>query len=480
MFNSSISKMSDSLKDRLTQHSQAFESLLSLIPARYYYDEETSNQWKKKGMRKSDEAKEEAKRNKKDKFDPTKGSTALDELKRREQFADEVSENATEGKVDKVTVYDDNGNPINDDNEEISVQDLLKLKSIEKLNPGEFKLKSSDDSSATNSLPAKKSKKSNAPNSDSEALQEDSNHSDSVQSDSTEGDSLESKQSAPSTKETRSEQQQSTAKDSVIQAKGSSTRKPAETSEHKTTKFENSKPGIEALRAKLAAKVDEMRAKRKAPGSNAPGVPKNREELLAARKLKLEQKKKLKNNPQEEKEPENPASESEEEDPDTTHQSSAPLDMNLSFGQVQFKDGDKLAKDTNSIVHDRKVKKRNATDQLKVLENKKAKLSKLDSEKQKEISENAKWSRAILQSEGAKVRDDEKLLKKTIKQTENRKKRSEKEWNRRIHQTKKGISDREAKRDANIAAHKEAKKMKLRGKKRKEHMKKASNNFKAR
>lgn len=472
--------MSDSLKDRLTQHSQAFESLLSLIPARYYYDEETSNQWKKKGMRKSDEAREEAKRNKKDKFDPSKGSTALDELKRREQFADEESEIAPEGKSDKVTVYDDNGNPLNEEDEELSVQQLLKLKSIEKLNPGEFKLKSSENDTECSTLSAKKSENDTTSTKKSGPIpsQEDSAHSDSAQSDSFDGESQETERNS-SVKPTIDEHQ-NTAKNNSNQGKAPHPRRSDELSNAKTTKSENSKPGIEALRAKLAAKVDEMRAKRKAPGSSAPGVPKNREELLAARKLKLEQKKKLKSAPQEENQPEDSASESEEEGQDTAHESSTPLDMNLSFGQVRFNDGDKLAKDTNSIEHDRKVKKRNAADQLKVLENKKAKLSKLDSEKQKEIAENAKWSRAILQSEGAKVRDDEKLLKKTIKQTENRKKRSEKEWNRRIYQTKKGISDREAKRDSNIAAHREAKKMKLRGKKRKEHMKKASNNFKAR
>lgn len=484
--------MGDSLKDRLTQHSHAFESLLSLIPARYYYDEESNNQWKKKGARRTEEEKAEAKRNKKSKFDPESGSSALDELKRREQLAaDEedssVPKSQLETDTNDVIIYDDNGNPINAE-KELSVQELLQLKSIEKMKPGQYKLEPSNSDAkiekaaastgaSTGSTSPSKSKKGKQQNASKKPSQPEAPVDTNEDADSSQS-FTDSTADTPTPEEpTKSEQNEASKKED------SEKQRPLQFPSGSSTNPNKSKPGIEALRAKLAAKVDEMKAKRKAPGSNASGAPKNREELLAARKLKLEQKKKLQKTSNENPEARNetnPPSDDEDEDGDEGNASSPQLDMNLSYGQLRFKDGDKLGKDASSIEHQRKLKKRNAMDQLKVLENKKAKISKLDSEKQENIAENAKWSRAILQSEGAKVRDDEKLLKRTIKQNENRKKRSEKEWNRRIYQTKKGISDREAKRDANIAAHREAKKMKLKGRKRKDHMKKASSNFNAR
>jgi hypothetical protein len=79
--------MSNSLEERLQQHSNAFDGLLSLIPAKYYYDEDTSNQWQQK--RKS---KEEHQNNKRQKLDPTnnKNVTAKDVLKETEKTAKPV------------------------------------------------------------------------------------------------------------------------------------------------------------------------------------------------------------------------------------------------------------------------------------------------------------------------------------------------------------------------------------------------------
>ncbi|KAG7829439.1 hypothetical protein KL920_002298 [Ogataea angusta] len=52
-------------RDRDNFHANAFDGLLSLIPAKYYYDEDTSNQWQQKKQSKS-----QAKENKKAKLDP--------------------------------------------------------------------------------------------------------------------------------------------------------------------------------------------------------------------------------------------------------------------------------------------------------------------------------------------------------------------------------------------------------------------------
>lgn len=37
-----------SLKERLKTHSSAFDGLLSLIPAKYYYDDATQDQWQQR------------------------------------------------------------------------------------------------------------------------------------------------------------------------------------------------------------------------------------------------------------------------------------------------------------------------------------------------------------------------------------------------------------------------------------------------
>lgn len=41
-------KMSNSLEERLRANSSAFDGLLALIPAKYYYDETSQDQWKAK------------------------------------------------------------------------------------------------------------------------------------------------------------------------------------------------------------------------------------------------------------------------------------------------------------------------------------------------------------------------------------------------------------------------------------------------
>lgn len=45
--------MSDLLEERLRANSSAFDGLMALIPAKYYYDEKTQDQWKMKKKDKS-------------------------------------------------------------------------------------------------------------------------------------------------------------------------------------------------------------------------------------------------------------------------------------------------------------------------------------------------------------------------------------------------------------------------------------------
>ncbi|EEH08898.1 ribosome biogenesis protein Rrp14-C [Histoplasma capsulatum G186AR] len=65
--------MADSLEERLRSHAQAFDGLLSLIPAKYYYGEDTTDQWQRKKQ-----TKEEARNAKRAKLDPDTLKTAKD------------------------------------------------------------------------------------------------------------------------------------------------------------------------------------------------------------------------------------------------------------------------------------------------------------------------------------------------------------------------------------------------------------------
>merc|ERR1712080_683645 len=88
--------MSNSLEERLKTHSAAFDGLLSLIPAKYYYDDATQDQWQQKKK-----SKDELQRNKRAKLDPNANleagdyangaASAQDVMKNRERNAKEIN-----------------------------------------------------------------------------------------------------------------------------------------------------------------------------------------------------------------------------------------------------------------------------------------------------------------------------------------------------------------------------------------------------
>ncbi|KAL1961223.1 hypothetical protein VTO42DRAFT_3169 [Malbranchea cinnamomea] len=88
--------MADSLEERLRSHAQAFDGLLSLIPAKYYYGEDTSDQWQRKKQ-----TKEQARNAKRAKLDPDSLKTAKDVLdenaKKRKRDEDGDADEAESG-----------------------------------------------------------------------------------------------------------------------------------------------------------------------------------------------------------------------------------------------------------------------------------------------------------------------------------------------------------------------------------------------
>lgn len=389
--------MSDSLKERLSSHSDAFKGLLSLIPAKYYYDDESKSQWNRKKASKSD-----ALRVKQAKFDPNQGSSALDEVTRRETDAVESKpkfdsretdsleqDSSDEGSDSDISViFDDHGNEIRLAGDSPESPEILPAQ------PPKIVVKEAKKSTlAAKSTPKKQSKP--------------------TLSDEPKGDEKSPAKSAP----------------------------------------KRDTQGIDELRKRLADKITEMKIKRKAPGTNAPGAPRNREELLAARKQRQDVKKRK----WDDTEVGSDTEVGDESQPPVGEADKPPKAQdNISFGQIKLGDGNKLGLGLTADEQ-KNIKRRNAADQLRVLENRKAKISALSEDKQTEIANKAQWSRAILQTEGAKVRDNEKLLKKTVKQQQRQKLKSELEWKDRLDNVAKGIASREAKRNANLAARKESK-----------------------
>ncbi|KAI8323540.1 SURF6-domain-containing protein [Martensiomyces pterosporus] len=118
----------------------------------------------------------------------------------------------------------------------------------------------------------------------------------------------------------------------------------------------------------------------------------------------------------------------------------------------------------------KKKKSINAKQQLTKVENKKKEmkeLKKVDAAKAAKLEDKSKWGKALDLAKGEKVKDDPKLLRKTVRREEQQKKKSSREWNERKNTLESKMKERVEKRDANIKARVEAKKMKKQGKSKK-------------
>ncbi|TKA68791.1 hypothetical protein B0A49_10446 [Cryomyces minteri] len=241
----------------------------------------------------------------------------------------------------------------------------------------------------------------------------------------------------------------------------------------------------EVLKARLQARIEELRARRKADGPN--GQPaRNRQELLDARRKKEEQRR------QHKKELRQKAKEEERLAAEGSHsplsidifspRSPAPIDVsidifsprspapideqpnNFSFGRVAFPDGAEADASLTNLI-DRKPKKgpQDPRTALQAANTRASRLAGLDDAKRADIAEKDLWLNAKKRAHGERVRDDTSLLKKTLKRKEKAKGKSEREWDERIDGVKKGQEMRQKKREANLAKRKEEKGMKGKG-----------------
>lgn len=410
------------LEERLRSNSNAFEGLLSLIPAKYYYDDQTQEQWKAKKKSKS-----QTKEDKHKKLDPEQqgeGSmSTLEVMKEREKNAKPV---VLPGQKMKM---------MQQMKPEEQVRDAVK----EKQQPEEAS-EEAEEAEDTEDI---------------DVIFDDDGNRVPLKQNPVQGHVEESSEDTSSS-EILEDEHLKDSKDELPD--GQKTEK----------KHQSSKPNLEALRSKLQAKIQDMKEKRRAPGTKIKGAPSSREAILAERKRKLDfkiQKKDLLQQQQQQQQEESGDSDSEEEDSDTESQprkrSKTEVDANnVMFQNIEFDDGNKLTSNLQNLRKGPKKKgpaKNDIRAHLKLVEAKKAKLQDKDEMDQVSAKEKEKWQRAVLQAEGIKLRDDEKLLRKALKRKEAKKRRSTVEWKDRQQAVKNSKAEKQKRREENLQIRKENK-----------------------
>ncbi|KAL7965135.1 SURF6 domain-containing protein [Trichoderma sp. SZMC 28014] len=228
----------------------------------------------------------------------------------------------------------------------------------------------------------------------------------------------------------------------------------------------------EALRARLAAKIEALRAARKADGTNGKPI-RTRQELIEARRAKEAQRKAHK------KELRKLAKDEEQRKREEALASNSPGVMSpnvsfddaqggFSFGRVAFADGTQMSHDLSYFLN--RGKKKGPSDPKTALlkvQNEKKRIEELDAEKRKDIEEKEAWLNARRRAQGEKVHDDEAMLKKAVKRKEANKKKSEKAWKERATGVAQAQRERQKKREDNIKQRREDKLLKRSGKKKK-------------
>ncbi|RPA84382.1 SURF6-domain-containing protein [Ascobolus immersus RN42] len=495
--------MSEDLEERLLSHQSAFDSLLELIPASDYYGKNnTTDQWNKKKQ-----TKEEAVLAKKRKLDPE----------------GDRSKTAKDGPVE----HDDDGSDegLLDGEEKVVVVSKKQLKRLKKEMKGDI---------ATGPPPSKKQKKSAPEPPKTEKTGDDSEQkTPATQTPKKEKAKKEAKKpatpktddkpmedgaetpakAAPKTKKEKKKAvvapKEEVAAESDVEMEEDKEDKPVDataskvadvvvpdadskeaeepsteepSTEDATKSAEPAKPAPSAaeLKARLQAKIDAFKAKRKAGDTNGPAL--TRSELLAARKekdaarrkRKLEMRAAAKLADQEGKG--SPVGDSKEiisavakEEAERASRASSvnsAANGNYTFSSVVFDDGAAVTRTPGQsstpfapgTVNKRKKGPSDAYTALQKISAKKSRIENMPEEKKAAIEEKETWAKAVKHAAGEKVRDDEKLLKKTLKRQEKQKKKSTKEWGDRKEGVQKSQDARIKKREENIAHRIEMKK----------------------
>jgi hypothetical protein len=251
--------------------------------------------------------------------------------------------------------------------------------------------------------------------------------------------------------------------------------KPAAPAPETSTLSSNS-DAAQTPRERLQAAISQLRAERKAGGTDGQ-TPKTRQELLDQRRRKEEERKAAKKE-QKRREKEEEAQRQDEEiarrfspggsgsllaSPRSPmigdHSSSSSISNNFSFGRIAFDDGTQVDPTISGVLEQHKGKGPTDTaSALKAAQTKKSRLAGMDEEKRKEIEQKDMWLNAKRRAHGDHVRDDTSLLKKALKRQQGQKKKSEKEWHDRLEGVQKAQESKQKKRNENLAKRKDEKK----------------------
>ncbi|EPS27718.1 hypothetical protein PDE_02662 [Penicillium oxalicum 114-2] len=504
----------DDIEDRLRSHAQAFDGLLSLIPAKYYYgDDNTSDQWKRKKQ-----TKEQAREAKRAKLDPESAKTAKDimdeQARKRKREDGSLESDSSDGELGSEIPGEGlkRGEKVKKQKQTEAEAAASKAQSKSKSEEIEARKKAKEEKKEQKKAVQKEKKKAketakkeksqqvekastaaeDAPKSKAEkkpvekpaapANENQDDEDDDEEGVAEEGFSIEFNEepeepsSASSTRDspnTSAPQSGSSSISSIAPPSTGADAPPAETKALKATP--------EELKQRLQKRLDELRAKRHADGFN--GKPaRNRQELIDSRRQKAEQrkahKKELRQKAKEEEQRQKDeamarrfspgGSGSLLASPRSPAESVGSASNNFSFGQVMFADG-QIADPTLTGVRD-KSKARGPRDndtaaQLKLAEAKKARLEGMDPEKRAELEEKDAWLNAKKRAHGERVRDDTSLLKKALKRKETAKKRSERDWKERLDTVSRMKEQRQNKREENLRKRREEKGTKGKGKK---------------
>jgi hypothetical protein len=185
--------------------------------------------------------------------------------------------------------------------------------------------------------------------------------------------------------------------------------------------------GIQDLKARLHARIEALRSKRKP----TEDTPKSRQEIIERRQLNAAAPKPVKKKVE----------------------SLVQLSFKKHVEEIQF----------GKINYGNETPKKGKMDAigaLKHIESKQAKFQALkesNPEKAALIEEKERWNKMMTLATGEKVKDDAKLLKKTLKRKEKEKEQSSKKWKERQETVKKHQEDRQRKRRENLESRKQDK-----------------------
>ncbi|KAG5946760.1 hypothetical protein E4U53_006520 [Claviceps sorghi] len=492
-----------SLKDRLRDHAKAFDGLLSLIPAKLYYGEDTSNQWNRKKQ-----TKKEAAAARRGKLDPDSelnrnAKEVMDERAQHKRKLQELEEQ------DNAQEDDDDSNASDDSYEVLDGVELerpgdgMRKNKTEDSNKKQKRMpeeeveqtepsKTAQDASKLSKKEAKREakrekkaekkaeKKSQKTEHDTTKVEQDTDGGDAKPSIKIPETSDEASRPVPVKEESANaisaseSEPQSPIFDKHFEPVPDTAVEQAST----TTSISSTIPTSEkpkhikipadssAVRARVAARIEALRAARNA------NRPQSRQELLEERRAKQAQRAERKK--EEKKKARQEAARLREE----ALASNSPGVMSpaveledpagkFSFGRVAFADGTQMSHDLSYVLT--KGKKKGPSDvktALLKVQNQKKRLEEMDPEKRAEITEKEAWLTARRRVEGEKIHDSEARLKKAKNRKEAAERKSKKEWKERANGVSLAQRERQKKREENIKKRREDKLLGKAGKKK--------------